>query len=149
LPWRSRLELTPCAKTYQRHVLARACRGHVCDSLKRNPLDAAMGRLYRHKILLLGDSRKKRSRLKCAAFPQFNLRVLPVAYAMEQNFLGRPPNSDTFLKGDVWASSRSEPVRGDGSKAEVAQCVQIVTQSALEAVPCGTGNLNCYLYIMM
>jgi hypothetical protein len=35
--------------------------------------------------------------LRCDAFPQFNMRMPPVAYAVEQDFLGRPSNSDAFL----------------------------------------------------
>jgi len=45
---------------------------------KKDPLDAALGKLYRDKILLVGGSREETESL--------------------EDFLGRPPNSDAFLK---------------------------------------------------
>jgi Zn-dependent oligopeptidase len=45
---------------------------------KKDPLDPALGKLYRDKILLVGGSREETESL--------------------EDFLGRPPNSDAFLK---------------------------------------------------
>jgi hypothetical protein len=54
--------------------------------------------LYKDKILLVGGRREETELLwVCVSFPQFHRGLSPVAYAMEQDFLGRPPNSDTFL----------------------------------------------------
>jgi hypothetical protein len=42
------------------------------------------------------------------AFLKLNMRMSPVADAMERDFLGRPPNPDMFLKemfGEVPASN--------------------------------------------
>ncbi|KAJ8585446.1 hypothetical protein M405DRAFT_824979 [Rhizopogon salebrosus TDB-379] len=36
---------------WQLHVLVRSCRGHVRDSVKKDPLDACFGKLYKDKIL--------------------------------------------------------------------------------------------------
>jgi hypothetical protein len=40
-------------KMYQLHVLAHSYRGHVRDSVKKDPLDACFGKLYKDKILLV------------------------------------------------------------------------------------------------
>jgi hypothetical protein len=67
--------------------------------IKKDPLDAALGKLYKDKILLVGGSQEETvSLLVHVAFPQFIMRVSPVAGVMEQDFLGRPPNSDVFPK---------------------------------------------------
>ncbi|OJA10579.1 hypothetical protein AZE42_04632 [Rhizopogon vesiculosus] len=55
---------------------------------KKDPLDPALGKLYRDKIILVGGSREETESL--------------------EDFLGRPPNSDAFLKemfGQVPAAS--------------------------------------------
>ncbi|KAH7927637.1 zincin [Leucogyrophana mollusca] len=55
---------------------------------KKDPLEPALGQLYRDKILLVGGSREETESL--------------------EDFLGRPPNSDAFLKemfGTIPASS--------------------------------------------
>jgi hypothetical protein len=46
---------------YQLHVLARSYRRHVRDSVKKDPLDACLGKLYKDKILLVVVARKRRS----------------------------------------------------------------------------------------
>jgi hypothetical protein len=61
-------------------------------------VDAALGRLYKDKNLLVGGSREETESPEVrVAFPQFNLRVSLVAYATEQDLLGRTPNSDASL----------------------------------------------------
>jgi hypothetical protein len=66
---------------------------------KKDPLNAAFGKLYKDEIPLVGGSREETESLQIrVAFPQFN-PVSPVAYAMEQDALGRPPNSDASVMG--------------------------------------------------
>jgi hypothetical protein len=43
---------------YHLHALARSCRVHVRDSLKKDSLDAALGKLYKDKIFLVFGSRE-------------------------------------------------------------------------------------------
>ncbi|KAJ8581739.1 hypothetical protein M405DRAFT_885579 [Rhizopogon salebrosus TDB-379] len=55
--------------------------------IKKNPLDAALEKFYKDKVLLVDGSQE-----------ETDLRVSPVAGAIEQDFLGRLPDSDVFLK---------------------------------------------------
>jgi len=61
---------------------------------KKDPLDPALGKLYRDKILLVGGSREETESLEVRRV----FAVRTVAHVMEQDFLGRPPNSVAFLK---------------------------------------------------
>ncbi|KAJ8590255.1 hypothetical protein M405DRAFT_861499 [Rhizopogon salebrosus TDB-379] len=68
------------------------------DMFQEESVGSCLGKLYKDKILMVGGSREETELLcVCVSLPQFSLRLSPVAYAMEQDFLGRPPNSDTFL----------------------------------------------------
>ncbi|KAJ8588727.1 hypothetical protein M405DRAFT_819258 [Rhizopogon salebrosus TDB-379] len=54
---------------------------------KKDPLGAALENVYKNKILLVH-----------VTFLKFDVRVSPVADAMEQDFLGWPPNADMLVK---------------------------------------------------
>ncbi|KAJ8581480.1 hypothetical protein M405DRAFT_832394 [Rhizopogon salebrosus TDB-379] len=54
---------------------------------KKDPLGAALGNVYKNKVILVH-----------VAFLKFDVRVSPVGDAMEQDFLGWPPNADTLVK---------------------------------------------------
>jgi hypothetical protein len=67
--------------------------------IKKDTLDAALEKFYKDKILLVDGSQEETESFQVrVAFPQFSLRVSPVAGAIEQDFLGRLPDSDVFLK---------------------------------------------------
>ncbi|KAJ8579728.1 hypothetical protein M405DRAFT_835444 [Rhizopogon salebrosus TDB-379] len=55
--------------------------------VKKDPLGAALGNVYKNKILLVH-----------VAFLKFDVRVSLVGDAMEQDFLGWPPNPDMLVK---------------------------------------------------
>ncbi|KAJ8595585.1 hypothetical protein M405DRAFT_329707 [Rhizopogon salebrosus TDB-379] len=76
--------------TRTRSFLPRTCTRQVS---RRNPLDGAWESFARTRF----SWRVVESCFGDVSCPQFNLRLSPVACAMEQDFLGRPPNSDTFL----------------------------------------------------
>jgi hypothetical protein len=85
---------------------------------KKKSIGWCLGKLYKDKILLVVES--------CfgyVSFPQFNLRLSSVAYDVEQDFLGRWPNSDTFLTEMYWASSSGELGRKGDLKAEKSRNV--------------------------
>ena len=74
---------------------------------KKDPLDPALGQRYRERILRVGGSREEteslevRSLTSLTSFAWLNRTFM-------QDFLGRPPNSEAFLKelfGTVPASS--------------------------------------------
>ena len=74
---------------------------------KKDPLDPALGQRYRERILRVGGSREEteslevRSQTSLTSFAWLNRTFM-------QDFLGRPPNSEAFLKelfGTVPASS--------------------------------------------
>jgi hypothetical protein len=90
-------ETDALCKMHQLHVLTRSCPGMYATVFKMDSL--LLGKFYKDKILLVGGNREKTELLKVrVAFPRFNLGVSPVADAMEQDFLGRLPNSNVFLK---------------------------------------------------
>jgi len=66
---------------------------------KSDPLDPKRGKLYRDKILRVGGSREEIDSLKVSSrvdgLPDLGCRF--VDYCI-QDFLGRPPNSEAFLK---------------------------------------------------
>lgn len=88
---------------------------------KKDPLDPALGKLYRDKILLVGGSREETESLEVR--PHF--RNATCSGSRDgAGLLGPTAEFGCILEGDVWASSsRSEPVREDYLKARVAQCV--------------------------
>ncbi len=63
---------------------------------KEDPLDPARGRLYRDKLLRVGGSREELDSLKV----DFSLPISwPQSFiTLEQDFLGREPNSEAFMK---------------------------------------------------
>ncbi len=74
---------------------------------KGDPLDPARGQRYRDEILLPGGSREETDSLKVIAFAFYDDRAFWTD-SLRQAFLGRPPNSDAFLKelfGDVPSSN--------------------------------------------
>jgi hypothetical protein len=99
---------------------------------KKKSVGWCLGKLYKDKILPVVES--------CfgyVSFPQFNLRLSSVAYDVEQDFLGRWPNSDTFLT----EMFEQAPAANSGGKATSKQrshaMCTIVMQSAFTSS--GTG----------
>ncbi|KAJ8584660.1 hypothetical protein M405DRAFT_826351 [Rhizopogon salebrosus TDB-379] len=66
---------------------------------KKGPLGAALQNVYKNRILLVGGSQDETESLWVhVGFLKFDVRVSPVADAMEQDFLGWPPNPDMLVK---------------------------------------------------
>ena len=64
---------------------------------KADPLDPARGKQYRDAILKVGGSREETDSLK-VSFGSLTCFVYFCVYLSYQEFLGRPPNSEAFLK---------------------------------------------------
>ncbi|KAG5642147.1 hypothetical protein DXG03_003551 [Asterophora parasitica] len=65
---------------------------------KADPLDPARGKQYRDKILRVGGSREELDSLKVCFYFPVSLLTKHTTDKWRQDFLGRPPNSDAFLK---------------------------------------------------
>lgn len=63
---------------------------------KGDPLDPARGQRYREKILLPGGSRDDIESLKVGVYPPLSCKGW--ANVCAQDFLGREPNSEAFIK---------------------------------------------------
>jgi hypothetical protein len=94
------------------YILSLVYRGRVCDSFQEGSIGRSSGQALQRQESPGGRQSLRDSHLRCAAFPQSNLTVSPAVanFAMEQDFLGRPLNSNALLKM-FGASCRSESVR--------------------------------------
>lgn len=67
---------------------------------KKDPLDPVLGKRYRDKILRVGGSREETESLNVSTAHHLAIAlvVLMRLHLYAQDFLGRPPNSEAFLK---------------------------------------------------